>query len=126
MWGKKKGGSGGPTGRAAGRGARWSARCGSAGEGTKGGPVGVGHGGAVAVGQPKGIVTFCFIQSHFNGTDMIRSEDGLPELKKFQIKYGCEWIKIRNNFPYCNFSKFGIEFELKFREGSRCLNLNEI
>jgi hypothetical protein len=35
------------------------------------GPVGVGHGWAVAVGRPKGIVTFCFIQTHFNRTDMI-------------------------------------------------------
>jgi hypothetical protein len=49
-------------------------------------------------------------------------KDGLFELKIFQIKYGCEGIKIRNNFPYWNFSKFGIEFELKFMEGSTCLN----
>jgi hypothetical protein len=42
-------------------------------------------------------------------------------IKNFQIKYGYEGIKIRNNFAYWNFSKFGIEFELKFREGSRCL-----
>jgi hypothetical protein len=35
------------------------------GQGTKGGPVGVGHGWAVAVGRPKGIATFCFIQTHF-------------------------------------------------------------
>jgi hypothetical protein len=52
---------------------------------------------------------------------MIRLKDGLSELKNFQIKYGCDRIKIRNNFPYWNFSKFGIEFELKFREDSRCL-----
>jgi hypothetical protein len=42
------------------------------------------------------------------------------------MKYGCEGTKIRNNFTYWNFSKFGMEFELKFRECSRCLNLNEI
>jgi hypothetical protein len=60
------------------------------------------------------------------GSDLIRLKDGLFELKNFKIKYGCEGIEIRNNFPYWKFSKFGIEFELKFREGSRCLNSNEI
>jgi hypothetical protein len=45
----------------------------------------VSRGWAVAVGRPKGIVTFCFIQTHFNGTDMIRSKDGLPKLEIFQI-----------------------------------------
>ncbi len=50
---------------------------------------------------------------------MIQSKDGVPEFKKIQIKYGCEGIKIRNNFPYWNFSKFGIEFELKFKEALR-------
>jgi hypothetical protein len=59
-------------------------------------------------------------------SDLIRLNDGLSELKFFQIKYGCEGMKIRNNFPYWIFLKFGIEFELKFREGSRCLNSNEI
>jgi hypothetical protein len=63
-------------------------------QGMKGrGPVGVGHGRAIAVGQPKGIVTFCFIRTHFNGTDMIQSKDRLPELKKIQIKYVCEGLK---------------------------------
>jgi hypothetical protein len=33
--------------------------------GHEGGPVGVGRGWAVAVGRPKGITTFCFIQTHF-------------------------------------------------------------
>jgi hypothetical protein len=59
-------------------------------------------------------------------SDLIRLKDRLSKLKNFQIKYGCEDIKIRNNFPYWNFLKFSIEFELKFREGSRCLNSNEI
>jgi hypothetical protein len=40
----------------------------------------------------------------------------------FKIKYGLEYFKIRNNFPYWIFSsKFGLEFELKIRECSRCL-----
>jgi hypothetical protein len=46
-------------------------------------------------------------------SDLIRLKDGFSELKNFQIKYGCDGIKIRNNFPHCNFSKFGLEFELK-------------
>jgi hypothetical protein len=37
-------------------------------------------------------------------------------LKFFQIKYGSVDIEIRNNFPHWSFSKFGTEFELKFRE----------
>jgi hypothetical protein len=40
----------------------------------------------------------------------------LTELEIFQIKYGCEGFRVRNNFPYMYFSKFGIEFELKIRE----------
>jgi hypothetical protein len=43
-----------------------------------------------------------------------------PELEFFEIKYGCEGIKVRNDFPYWNFSKFSIEFELKIRKGSMC------
>jgi hypothetical protein len=37
-------------------------------------------------------------------------------LKKFQIKYGWKELERRNNFPYRNFSRFEIEFELKIRE----------
>jgi hypothetical protein len=69
---------------------------------------------------------FDLVKRISKGSDLIRLKDGLSELKIFKIKYGCEGIKIRNNFPYWKFSKFGIEFELKFREGSRCLNSNEI
>jgi hypothetical protein len=39
------------------------ATCARAGD--EGDPVGVGLGWAVAVGRPKGIATFCFIQTHF-------------------------------------------------------------
>jgi hypothetical protein len=53
-------------------------------------------------------------------------KDGVPEFEKFQIKCGCEGNKRRNNFPYWSFSKFDLEFELKTRKGSRCLNSNEI
>jgi hypothetical protein len=46
-------------------------------------------------------------------------QKGLLELKKFEIKYGCEWVEIWNNFPYKNFHKFKKDFELKIREASR-------
>jgi hypothetical protein len=39
--------------------------------------------------------------------------------KKIQIKSGCEGFEVRNNFPCWNFSRFRIEFELKFKETSR-------
>jgi hypothetical protein len=44
---------------------------------------------------------------------LIQLKDGLPEIEKFQIKYIFVSNLIRNNFPYWNFSKFGIEFELE-------------
>jgi hypothetical protein len=37
-------------------------------------------------------------------------------LQKFQIKYGWYDLEIRNKFPYRNFSRFKMEFELKIRE----------
>jgi hypothetical protein len=39
-------------------------------------------------------------------------------LQKIEIKYGFEGFDERNNFPYRNFSRFEMEFELKFREAS--------
>jgi hypothetical protein len=40
-------------------------------------------------------------------------------LQKFQINYVFEGKQIRNKFPYRNFSKFGVEFELKPKESLR-------
>jgi hypothetical protein len=89
------------------------------------GPAGRSGGGAwaaAAVGSAhKNSNAFDLFKGIPEISVMIRLKDGLSELKNFQIKYGCDEIKIRNNFPYWNFSKFGIEFELKFREDSRCL-----
>jgi hypothetical protein len=39
-----------------------------------------------------------------------------PRIEKIPVKYGWKEIEIKNNFPYRNFSRFQIEFELKFRE----------
>jgi hypothetical protein len=37
-------------------------------------------------------------------------------LENFKIKYGRVGIERRNKFPHWGFSKFRMEFELKFRE----------
>jgi hypothetical protein len=47
---------------------------------------------------------------------MVLTKGGSTLLQKFQIKYRLKSLEIRNNFPYRNFSRFKIEFELKFRE----------
>jgi hypothetical protein len=39
-----------------------------------------------------------------------------PGVEKFPVKYGWKELEIRNNSPYRNFSRFEMEFELKFRE----------
>jgi hypothetical protein len=57
---------------------------------------------------------------------LIRAKDALPEFNNFQTKYGFVENEIRNNFPFWNFSKFGIEFELKKQGSSRVWNSREI
>jgi hypothetical protein len=55
-----------------------------------------------------------YFQTELN---LIQLKDGPPKLEKFQIKYVLEGILIGNNFPYrIFFSKFELEFELKFKE----------
>jgi hypothetical protein len=41
-----------------------------------------------------------------------------PWLQKFETKYGWKVFEIRNNFPYRDFLRFEMDFELKFRESS--------
>jgi hypothetical protein len=36
--------------------------------------------------------------------------------KKLELKYGWKGLEIRKNFSYINFSRFEMEFELKFKE----------
>jgi hypothetical protein len=55
-------------------------------------------------------------QTHSN---LIRSKQDLPGLKKIEIKYGFEGFDVRNNFPYRNFLKSKMYFELKNMESSR-------
>jgi hypothetical protein len=42
--------------------------------------------------SPRAQYTFWFIQSFSNENELFRSKNGLPLLKKFQIKYGIEEI----------------------------------
>jgi hypothetical protein len=39
-----------------------------------------------------------------------------PELKIFEIKYGCEGFEERNNFIHRNFFRFEMDSELKIWE----------
>jgi hypothetical protein len=39
-------------------------------------------------------------------------------LKKLEIKYGWKEIEMRNNSSYRYLSRFGLRFELKFKEVS--------
>jgi hypothetical protein len=41
--------------------------------------------------------------------------EGIPKLKKWQVKYGCVHLAVKNNFPDRNYLKFGTKFELKIR-----------
>jgi hypothetical protein len=50
---------------------------------------------------------------------MIHSKSDLLGLKKFDIKYGSEGFEIRNNCPYRHFSRFIMDFELKFEQCSK-------
>jgi hypothetical protein len=44
----------------------------------------------------------------------------LPELKKIEIKYGCEIFEERNNFLHRNFFRFKMDFELTIWEFKIC------
>jgi hypothetical protein len=63
--------------------------------------------------DPRGIVKKYLIQIDFN---LQWFKTYLPLLKKFQLKYVFVENEIRNSVPHWSFSKFGMKFELKFRE----------
>jgi hypothetical protein len=63
---------------------------------------------------------FSLIQIKFKlHSNLTRSKQNLPKLEKFEIKYDCEGFDVSNIFPYLNFSRFEMEFELKIREAYR-------
>jgi hypothetical protein len=53
---------------------------------------------------------------------LLRSKQDLPLPQKFEIKYGWKVFEIRNNFPYKDFLRLKMGFELKFREFSMSSN----
>jgi hypothetical protein len=86
----------------------------------------VGWPGRKMGGPKRNSAHFDLLKNFSIGLELIRFKDDLPVLETFQIKYGIVENEIRNNFSYWNFSKFGLEFELKIRKGPRYLNSNEI
>jgi hypothetical protein len=48
-------------------------------------------------------------------SNFIQSKKDLPELEKFEIKYGFEVLDKWNNCTYRNFLRFEMDFELKNR-----------
>jgi hypothetical protein len=52
-------------------------------------------------------------------SNLIQMKKDLLEVDIFEIKYGCAWFDVRNIFPYRNFCKFEMYFELKIRKASR-------
>jgi hypothetical protein len=73
------------------------------------------EGERMASGSGYDSIKFKIIQIHPN---LIQTKTNPTLLHKFEIKYGWKVVEIRNTFPYRNFSRFSMEFELKFREAS--------
>jgi hypothetical protein len=61
--------------------------------------------------------TLKFILNNFK-LDLI--QNGLPKLKKFKIKYGCEGFEERNTFINMKFFILEMHFELKIWEFKIC------
>jgi hypothetical protein len=72
------------------------------------------QGGARARGSNQ----FKYFQIQLNRAQTDLFQIGLSQLKKFEIKYVWKVFEIRNNFPYNDFLKFEMNFELKLREAS--------
>jgi hypothetical protein len=51
---------------------------------------------------------FKFISNSFKLDSL---QKGSSQLKKIEIKYGCEVFEIRNNFPYRNFFRIEMDFK---------------
>jgi hypothetical protein len=111
-------GVGGPAMCMADGGGRWSAQCPLSCHATR---QGRGCGLLWADRHWLGSENNIFFQKLFNIFELIQSKGDVAMIQNFQIKYCFKYFEIRNNFPYWNFSKFRLEFELKTREGSRCL-----
>jgi hypothetical protein len=72
---------------------------------------------AAAVGSAhKNSSLFDLFKGNPKRSDLIRLKDGLSELKFFQIKYGFVGNQTRDNFIHGNFSRFEMDFKIKFWE----------
>jgi hypothetical protein len=57
------------------------------------------------------------IEFKFNTrSNFLWPKQDIPEIKKFEIKYVFEGFDERNNFLHRNFSRFEMDFKIKFRE----------
>jgi hypothetical protein len=73
-------------------------------------------GGSMKYGEERrGLNLKLSIQIYSN---LIRSKSDLSELEQFEIKYDFEGFDERNNFPYRNFLRFTMDFELKCKKAS--------
>jgi hypothetical protein len=54
--------------------------------------------------------------------ESISTKSHLPKLKKIEWKYGVAEFEVKNNFCYCDFPRFELNLELKFREAKRVEN----
>jgi hypothetical protein len=57
---------------------------------------------------------------------LVGIQTNLPELEKFEIKYGFKGFEERNNVLHSNFFRFEMYFELKFRELSMSGNQGKL
>jgi hypothetical protein len=53
-------------------------------------------------------------------------QNGLPELQKFGIKYGCEGLEESNKFVHRNFIRLKSNFELKIWEVKVCFEFRKL
>jgi hypothetical protein len=64
----------------------------------------------------KNINLFDLFKGNPKRSDLIRLKDEFFELKIFQIKYEFVRNQTRTNFIHSNFSRFKMDFEIKFWE----------
>jgi hypothetical protein len=77
------------------------------------GPAVRGRGREWQVGLTAIQINFDIIQIRSN---LVRIKTSLPEPENLELKYGFERFDERNNFIHRNFSRFKMDFKLKFRE----------
>jgi hypothetical protein len=74
------------------------------------------RGGEEEEAVPSAQCWFWFKTNFQTKHDLIRSKTGFILIKNFQIKYEVVGNQTRNHFIHRNFSRFKMDFKLKFRE----------